>query len=200
MPLRRLAAALLCAAPAAALAQPSSADHPFSVGVLAGGTLPSGELSRAAYDPGFHVGALAQYQPASVRWLAVRVDGSYRRLGGGTQDVTDENGAVVGRLTMATSIVSAGASVVVRVPGLRSAVQPYALAGVAAYRLRPHLTSSDGASFVFPDSPVVRNYGNTFGLGLDAPVGRASAFAEARYERVGDNLRLVPLSLGVRIR
>jgi hypothetical protein len=199
MPLRRLLAAALGAAPAAALAQ-SAVDHPLSVGVLAGGTLPSGELSRAAYDPGFHVGALAQYQPSSVRWLAARVDGSYRRLGSGSQDVVDENGAVVGRLTTATSIVSAAASVVARVPGLRSTVQPYALAGVAAYRLRPHLTSSSGASFVFPDSPVVRSYGSTFGLGLDAPVGRASAFAEARYERVGDNLRLVPLSLGVRIR
>jgi hypothetical protein len=130
----------------------------------------------------------------------VRVDGSYRRLGGGAQDVVDENDVVVGRLTTTTSIVSAAASLVARVPGLRSAVQPYALAGVAAYRLRPHLASSSGASFVFPDSPSIRNYGSTFGLGLDAPVGRASAFAEARYERVGDNLRLVPLSLGVRIR
>lgn len=37
-------------------------------------------------------------------------------------------------------------------------------------------------------------------LGVDAPLGRARVFGEARYARVSPGFRLVPLSFGVRLR
>jgi hypothetical protein len=191
------AAAVVCATPA--LAQDTQ-QHLLSVGVMGGGTLPAGQLSRGAVDPGYQVGALAQIR-TPLRWLALRVDGTYGRMGGGTEDVVDETGARIGHIGFGMSVASASANVVARVPGLHSAVQPYALAGMATYRLQSYITEFEAPIDIpigsFKPGHV---HGAQLGLGLDAPVGRARAFAEVRYERVGPYLRIMPVGVGVRIR
>jgi len=199
MRFNRFAAAALLAVPALAAAQ-DAAEHTLSVGVLAGGTFPTGRLSRQLYDPGYQIGALAQaWTP--LRWLGVRVDGSYRRTSLGRQQIVDQQGIPHGTVSVDVSFRTLAASVVARAPGLRSPLQPYALAGYGTYGLRGEVTHSDDPTLA-PNGRGDFRYvhGAHVGLGVDAPVGRARAFVETRYEHVGPSLRFMPVDVGVRLR
>lgn len=178
----------------------------MSFGVLAGGSFPVGEWSRAVYDPGYHVGALAELRLPG-RWVALRIDGTYQRLGMGRVALPSDRGAPSGRVAVSTGRVLSGlAGTVFRLPGLRTRVRPYALAAVGLSRLRVErrieggATPADASEVVSGAAAPNWELGAAAGVGADLRVGRATFFAEGRYQRARSYLDLVPLSVGVRVR
>jgi hypothetical protein len=186
----------LCSLPAPVDAQ-ASHDALVSVGVFAGGSLPTGRMSRLVYDPGSHIGGLAELR-LPTRWVRLRVDGAYHRLGMGSQVIMDATGRPTGEIMADTRLASTIASAVVR-PPVHSPVQPYALLGIGVSRLRTHWRG-EGADVASGSSDPRWESNASAGLGIDARVGRAVLFAEARYQRVSPAVRLMPLSIGVRAR
>jgi hypothetical protein len=185
-------------APAAAGAQADQRPA-VSFGVLAGGSLPAGRMSRLLLDPGYHLGGLAELR-LPTPWLALRVDAAYQHLDMGRQTIADANGPRDGAIDVGMRVVTGTTSAVLRLPALRGPVQPYALAGVGMSRVQTYWQV--GGTDVLPSGKdEARWRGNaSAGVGLDARLGRTVVFAEARYQRPAPGLRLLPLSVGGRTR
>ena len=98
------------------------------------------------------------------------------------------------------SLLSGTVGGVVRVPGLRSAVQPYATAAFGLGRIGSAIKVSGNVPPLPEKGPTTREKVASAGLGLETALGgRATLFTEARYLRVGPALRFVPLGVGVRV-
>lgn len=192
------ASVMVCLCPDAAFAQ-RAAERNVTFGAFGGGTLPVATGgAQGLYESGAHAGALAEIK-TPLRWLGIRVDGSYLRQATVDQDVVDGNGQLLGQLRTRVTFLSGSAGLIVRIPNLRSVVQPYALAGATTFRAQSRLTSSGGLSIgPMTTGPVVRSHGFNAGLGLEAPAGQARIFVEARYMRVSNGVGQLPLSVGVK--
>ena len=184
----------------AALAQ-RAPDCAVTFGVFGGrtATVTSGD-APPIYDANIHGGALAEFR-TPVRWLALRADGSVQRLGRDVIDVTDVNGSTLYQYNQHVDVMAASANAVARLPALRSRVQPYAIAGVTAFRTKSRVFQASGPSLSVGEYQSVRHqFSPNVGLGVDAPLGRAQLFVEARYARMGPVIGLLPISLGIKWR
>ncbi len=176
-------------------------DHAITFGVFGGrtetvirGNAPS------IYGTNIHAGALAEVR-TPVRWLALRVDGNFQRLGRDVVDVTDVNGSTLYQFNRHVDVIAASANVVARLPEMPSRVQPYAIAGVTAFRTQARVFQASGPALsVTSDKSVLHQFSPNVGLGVDAPLGRAQLFVEARYARMGPVIGLLPISLGIKWR
>ncbi len=189
---------VIYAAPALAQRAP---DRAVTFGAFGGSTAPvtRGDAPQI-YDAGMHAGVLAELR-TPLRWLALRADGSYQRLGTGARQLVDGTGQTLGQLFSHASVMTASANVVARAPGLRTLVQPYAVAGVTVFRVQSRVSQSGGPSLgPLGAGQVVHSHSANVGLGLEAPLGRTQLFVEARYARMGPATGLLPLSLGVKFR
>lgn len=173
-----------------------------SVGVVAGVSSTAGQYANHFYGTGGQLGVLSQVR-TPLSWLSVRIDAGYQSLGGRTAWVTDADGKAVGPMQRSDAMYSAAASLVLRWPGLRTTVQPYALAGGGSYWVR----SSASLPSILLDpidhsvSATTRTNGFNVGAGLEAPYRRAIVFGEVRYQQFGQlPMRFVPVSVGVRLR
>jgi hypothetical protein len=178
----------------------ASAQHDdppmITLGVFAGPSVPAGRTD-VLYHRGYHVGGLAELR-TPIPALGVRLDVGYRHFGMPRVTITDLSGIPTGeQLVASMGMLTGTANVVLRVPGLRSAVQPYAMGGAGLFRQRVRLTST---TTTYDGSSVRTLRGVDAGLGLEAALARVTLFTEARYERIGPGpLRFVPLSLGFRL-
>lgn len=179
-----------------------AARSPVSLGVMAGWSTPNGAQAGQLYGRGGQIGVLGEVR-MPLSWLAVRVDAGYQSLGGRTAIVTDANGVAVGQMQRSDAMYSAAASVVLRWPGLRTAVQPYALAGGGSYWVRSSAVLPSLLSQSAPQSAsmTMRTTGFTAGAGVETPVRRAILFGEVRYQQFGQApMRFVPVNVGLRLK
>lgn len=176
-------------------------DRAVTFGVFGGRTETVIQGSATStYGPNIHVGALAEFR-TPVRWLALRADGGFQRLERDVVDVTDVNGSTLYQFNRHVDVLAASANVVARVPAIQSRVQPYAIAGVTAFRMQSRVfQASDPSLSVTSTKSVEHQFSPNIGLGMDAPLGRAQLFVEARYARMGPVIGLLPISLGIKWR
>lgn len=194
------AISLVCITTSTALAQ-RAPDRAVTFGVFGGrtATVTSGDVPPT-YDANVHGGALAEFR-TPVRWLALRADGSIQRLGRDVIDVTDVNGRTLYQFNQHVDVMAASANAVARLPALRSRFQPYAIAGVTAFRTKSRVFQASGPSLsVDAYATVQHQFSPNIGLGVDAPLGRAQLFVEARYARMGPVIGLLPISVGMKWR
>jgi hypothetical protein len=108
----------------------------------------------------------------------------------------------VGEIRIRHRLASAVASAVLRPQGLGWAVQPYAVVGAGVHRLAAHVEATGVALPSDLGGDAITRPGFGAGVGMEMPLGRATAFAQARYDRIGypsdPGLRVVPISLGLR--
>lgn len=183
-----------------AIAQDSTRSI-VSFGISAGTSRPVGQITNVLYDSGHQLGALAEAR-TPFHWLAIRADAGYQGLGGSTFQSIGPDDRPTGDGYVNTRLYSASASFVLRIPNLRSPLQPYVLGGFSSYWLHQHL------SFNGPDNPLPngsysstnRMNGTQTGFGLELLMSRVTLFAEERFEHVGPApLRFTPISAGFRL-
>jgi hypothetical protein len=151
------------------------------------------------YDTGYQLAGLAEVR-TPVSWVDVRFAGGYQWLGSWTDQLLNPQGSAIGDAHSSVGLLSGTAGLVLRVPNLRTAVRPYALAGVGSYWVHEHGTVRFDGTGPAPWNRWTRRLnGLEAGLGLEAPLAHVVVFAEARYQRVGPALRFVPISVGLRL-
>jgi opacity protein-like surface antigen len=206
-PLRAVRAALttttlLAAGAAAAHAQAadgaSAGARRWSIGAVAGASIPTGTLGDVVAT-GFNVAGQVEYRrPASP--LAVRLEVDYHRFG--LKDELRElffeaGGAVNANLNVLGGAVNAVYTFPVTTP-----VRPYVLGGLGVYRLSGSFDVSgfEGELDEESDSGSATRLGANVGAGIELPLSGITAFAEVRYLtiRASEAANLVPLRVGVR--
>ena len=176
----RLIAGVALAVVAAASA--AEAQHrPLQVGVAAGTSTPSGNLSEVVNE-GFHVQGMVAIRPALLP-VSLRADLLLQQM----------PDAQTGNYRQVAGLLNAKAGIPLGV------VSPYAIGGVGLYNGR------------FSDAPVVdlqgraahehdTRFGYNLGGGFEIPLFGVTTFAEARVHTItheGRSTRTVPISLGV---
>jgi hypothetical protein len=152
---------------AAALLVPAAAASQVSVGVGLGPAVPVGHLGEEA-GIGFHVQASLGLNVLPVE---VRVDGLFKQF-------TEEDGGW---------IRGKGGLANVFLPIPAGGVAPYVIAGLGLI----HYSDEHGH-----EEPGV-NFGFGIGAGLRFGLGGRSAFIEARYVDGGEDLRSIPITVGI---
>jgi len=156
--------------------QASSAQIPMtSIGVAAGGTIPSGDFKDAT-NTGYH-GMLTLHVQPPLSPVGLRIDGMFNDLA--MKDIDGK--AKVWALT-ANAMVGAGG------------IGPYVIGGIGYYH-----TSISGQVLSF-GNPSDNKFGFNGGVGVRLPLTGISAFAEARYHYITDSdakVRLIPISVGI---
>ncbi|MEO7086404.1 MAG: hypothetical protein ABI442_10990 [Gemmatimonadaceae bacterium] len=195
MRIRMLAAGFSLFSGLSAASAQTTSRPAFSFGVLAGGSIPVG-FTGQAYNGGFQFGGVAQAS-TPVEWLDVSLDAGYQHLGASSVVLPNPGGPTFGTVRPNLQVYSGVANLVIRLPGFQSAIQAYAIAGAGEFRVPTGFLTGLGQ----PNENAETRFGTDAGLGVEAPIGRSTVFAEARYERIGaDGMRLVPVSLGIRFR
>lgn len=156
-----------------AFALPAHAQKPISVGISAGATMPTGDLSNST-NTGFNVtGTLAFHAPMMP--IGLRADVAYNQLG--IKNISDN-----------VNVTSVTGNVTYALPGVM--VSPYAIAGVGMY----HVGSSA------PGSTSDNKFGFNAGVGARFSLSGFSTFLEARYNKVNSdagNFSYVPVTFGI---
>ena len=163
--------AALCALPY----QAASAQVPMtSIGLAAGGTVPSGDFKDFT-NTGYHALLTLHVHPP-LSPLGLRVDGMYNDLA-----LSDADGKAKVWAFTANAVVGSGG------------IGPYVIGGFGYYH-----TSLANTVLSLGD-PSENKFGLNGGVGVRLPLTGFSAFAEARYHYVMDSqakVRLIPISVG----
>jgi hypothetical protein len=162
---------------------PLKAQRPISIGLGGGVSIPEGDL-RDGVNTGWHaLGTVAL--STLMQPLGLRLDVAYNRLA-----FTDEAAAALGE-EGSQSVGSATLNATYRLPMTRSALSPYIISGLGAYRTECSIASGCDAS---------TRYGWNVGLGTKLYFLGARSFLEARYHRTerGDaNVHYFPVTFGL---
>jgi hypothetical protein len=152
----------------------AQAQMPFDFGIMAGATLPTGDLGDA-FDTGFNVGATLGFAPALMP-VGMRIDGVYHSMGAVATGADD------------LSLISATLNAVLRIPtGAMVGVGPYAIGGLGLY-------SADAGG------DRENEFGWNIGAGLRFDLAGFSTFGEVRYNSfsMGDEtFSFVPITFGI---
>jgi hypothetical protein len=167
--------ATMCALPL----QRAVAQVPMtSIGVAAGGTIPSGDFKDAT-NTGYHALLTLHVHPP-LSPVGLRLDGMFNDLD--VKSSTGSDGKAKVWAATANAVVSTGL------------LGPYFIGGVGYY----HTTFSDRVLSLGDASE--NKFGFNGGVGVRLPLTGFSAFAEARYHYVADSqakVRLIPISVGI---
>lgn len=185
-------AALAAALPSVTSAQATS-SKPISVGVMAGASVPIGDLGDGV-GTGFNVGGHILLAPSSMSMLAFRGDVTYDRwnfksIAGQT---VDANSSVLG--VMGNVILRSGSAM---------AIKPYAIGGLG---LLSGKTSGKLGNISY-DSDRDNNFGVQAGGGLEFALSGFTTFVEAKFvnafggkdsEGNRQNANWIPITFGIR--
>ena len=192
-----LAVAALALATAAlsstAQAQMAAPARPFTVGVSAGASIPTGDLSdksTGGAQTGFNVNGIIGYEPSTMPF-GLRGEVMYNRF------AVDKN--LTGGVSANYSVLGGNVDALFSL-GTGAGVRPYLIGGIGYSQLKASANQS-GASASVSKSGI----GFNGGIGFKFPLGELSTFAEARYHYVNtkdDNLgspnaSFVPISFGI---
>ena len=178
-----VAAALLALSGSAAVAD---AQNPMSFGIAAGATFPTGDLSDAEANTGFHGMVTLGMTPALVPF-GVRIDGMYNSIG-----FNDD------ALTTGNSLQVLGVSVngMFSMPGMM-VTSPYLIGGVGYYNTK---FKSDQL-----DLTGENDFGLNIGIGAKFSLSGFGTFAEVRYHHIMSDddesgypgISFIPLTFGI---
>ena len=183
------ASLLLAAAPAAAQAQDMATSRPAQFGVMAGATIPMGDLGDAV-GTGYHIGGLVNFKPSMVP-VGLRAEVTYNKMSGKDIDfggVTANLGDYSNIAGTINALYEFGAM------GTTTVSHPYIIGGLGAY------------SSKVEDSDRSTDFGFNAGVGIRFGLGGLSTFAEARLHNVfvggsdgegSSSARYVPISFGI---
>jgi len=164
--------ATVCALPF----QSASAQVPMtSIGIAAGGTIPSGDFKDAT-NTGYHALLTLHVHPP-VSPVGLRIDGMFNDL---------EMKGIDGKAKVWAGTVNAVVST--------SGLGPYFIGGFGYYH-----TTFPNTVLSFGDR-AENKFGFNGGVGVRLPLTGFSAFAEARYHYVTDSnakVRMIPITFGV---
>lgn len=175
---RTFLAAASAVALTASAASAQSPLKPFSFGVTAGATMPTGAFGDVA-STGYNVGGLLELKPVAMP-ISFRLEGAYQSFG--WQNDVDGN----------TSILSGVANAAYRLP-IGTMVRPYLIGGAGMYSVRSEVGDVTGDR--------QNKLGINGGFGFELPLTGISTFVEARYHSVyteGENLNMFPVTVGIR--
>jgi hypothetical protein len=170
----------------------SSTEKSVSLGVGAGVSVPSGDLSDCC-SSGFNAGGFVQWRPPN-QVFGLRGDVQYHRLNIKEEFLAQE-GADPGT-TGNLAIWNFGVDGVMEVAPRTNAVGWYLLAGVGMYSGTTSVSES-GVNVSLNDQSKV---GFNAGGGLRFPVGGAKLFAEARwhtYKVDNATYSFIPITFGI---
>ena len=154
-----------------------SVVKPFSFGVSAGASMPTGDAGEGL-QTGFNVGGLLEVMPA-VSPLGLRVEAGYHRFG--------YDGGIDGNSRLITGIANA----LYKFQG--TTVRPYVIGGLGVY--------NGGGEVAGMKLDSETKFGLNGGAGIDLPLTGISTFIEARYHTVfteETNFNMFPVTVGVR--
>ena len=135
--------------------------------IAAGASFPTGVFGDV-HDTGYHILGAVDFDRANSP-LGFRLDGMFNEF--------ERSGILTG----STRIIGLTANGVVK----GAAVGPYLIGGIGVYGTKPEGRNSD--------TDVGFNIGGGFRFGLTG----FTAFVEARFHQVTDNVRFVPVTFGV---
>ena len=195
-----LAVAAIALSASAAQAQMSTptAVRPYTFGISAGASFPTGDISSTDVNAatvggaqtGFNVNGIIGYEMPGLPF-GLRGELMYDRF------AIDKNYAQGASANY--SVLGGNVNAVLNL-GTGMAVQPYLIGGVGYSQLKA-TSGSSGASFSVSKSGV----GFNGGLGFRFPLGEMSTFLEARYHYVNTqdtntgspNATFIPVSFGI---
>jgi len=195
-----LAVAAIALSASVAQAQTAVTTRPYTFGVSAGVSIPSGDLSSKDQDAetiggaqtGFNVNGILGYESPSLPF-GIRAELMYNRFG------VDKD--YLGGADADYSVLGGNVNAVFNL-GTGMAARPYVIAGVGYSQLK--VTVDAGGADVSSSKSGV---GFNGGLGLRFPLGAMSTFVEARYHYIMtedknadipvSNTQFIPISFGV---
>jgi opacity protein-like surface antigen len=154
---------------------------PFSVGISAGASVPTGDLGDEL-KTGFNIGAQVGVKPVGLP-IGFRLDAQFNRF----EPKGDTGGADVNFDITAVSL-----DVVLMPSGMTSPLKPYFLAGPSYF----HNSASAGGVSVSDNK-----WGLNAGAGVELRLTGFSTFLEARYDWINvedGNASFVPISVGIK--
>lgn len=169
-----IAAAAVVASGAIGTVARAQIGSPFSLGVSAGASVPTGDLSDAAstgYTIAGHIGVAIPALPISFRG-----DAGYNNWGG------QRNGHAF-NLT---------GNALFDIP-VRSVLHPYVIGGIGGYRF-------GGTATKLAANENGNRFGYNIGAGITLPLSVFDTFVEVRYHHVNrdvGNMAFVPITVGV---
>jgi opacity protein-like surface antigen len=170
---------LLVAAVGLTLALPAAsveAQRPFSFGIAAGASMPTGDAGDLL-NTGFNIGATLGFQPALLP-VGVRIDALYNSF-----DASDDGDGGL-------DVISATANAVVNIPmAAMPMVSPYLIGGLGLYS-----ADSEG------DEDRQNEFGWNVGGGLRFNLAGFGTFIEARYNSFSlfdEDVTYVPITFGI---
>ena len=185
------------AAPAAMSAASTSTEPAFSLGVLGGVSIPTGNLSDGA-SSGWHGGAFIGLNPGLP--ISFRIEGVVHDFG--TKSVSPATGVTVKDHGV---IINANLDGVWHFP-TTGMLQPYLIAGGGVYDVGNTASCSatgSGSCTGFKKGKATLNrFGINGGAGVNLKLSGLAVFAEARYHDVftsGNSSQMVPISVGLRL-
>lgn len=156
-----------------AFAMPAHAQKPISIGVAAGATVPSGDLSDGA-NTGFNVtGTVGLHAPMMP--IGLRADVAYNQLG-------------MKGISESINVTSVTANATYSFPGIM--VSPYLIAGLGWYHVGSSVSGSTSDN----------KFGFNGGVGARFALSGFSTFLEARYNKVNSdngNFAYIPVTFGI---
>lgn len=160
-----------------ATARTARAQAEFSLG--GGVSIPSGTFSNGS-KTGWHGLAGVSFTPTGSP-VGIRVDGSYNQFK-----------AKASGSDAKLQLISGTANAVYKFQTAEGSVfHPYLIGGGGVYNAKPKNPDGDGQT----------KFGFNVGAGFDIKAGSVGLFAEGRFHDVftdGDNLRYIPITVGVR--
>ena len=153
-----------------------NAVKPVSIGIAAGASLPTSDLSDVA-QTGWNVTGTVGLNPTMIP-LGIRIDGAYNRYG--LKDGVDGHLAV-------TSVTG---NLVYKFPSV--SLSPYAIGGAGWCHLEGSVTA------IGSDSE--NDFCWNVGAGISMPLSGFNTFIEARYNQIqqdGFSSKFIPITFGV---
>ena len=162
------------------------AQNPMSFGIAAGATFPTGDLSDAGGNTGFHGMVTLGAMPAMFPF-GVRIDGMYNSIG------FDDDELFTGASVQTLGVT---ANAVFSMPGML-VTSPYLIGGVGYYngKVKTDQGDSDGEN----------DFGINVGIGARFNLSGFGTFAEVRYHNIfskddttgAGNTTFIPLTFGI---
>jgi len=213
---RSLLAVTTVALATAATGTTAAAQMPVHVGVAAGATVPTSDVSKELQDQpafkakvGYHVTGLVEFSLPTLP-LGLRAEVMYHDLKGDPQTFDDP---ILGTGSVQVDTRLIGGTLNALFTGGGIGVKPYAIGGVGVYNTQAKGKASGDVFGSFSDKQSDTNFGLNGGIGLRFPLGGMSTFLEARYHYIfnssdctnstadfcvdRDNSSFIPISFGV---
>lgn len=174
-------------------------QSPVGFGVLAGATIPVGDLSNGS-STGWHAGGLIEWTSPLLP-VGFRADVVYHRLG--AKDLN--NG-----FTSQPKLTAGTANLVWTVPmDVASVIRPYVIGGIGVYHVTFDGTCTGACPGFNPTADSETKVGFNAGAGATFDLSGFSTFVEARYHTIRTSCatgtgtcssNMVPVSVGIILR